>query len=62
MQKNLGRPMGLVRKILVWAFVVGFWLFFYWYQGMEQYKKKLSLETIPLEKSESFNSKKQPQD
>jgi hypothetical protein len=60
MQKNVGRPMSLVRKILVWAFVIGFWIFFYWYQGMEQYKKNPSVEKIPSEKSEPFTSKKQP--
>jgi hypothetical protein len=60
MAKSFGRPMSLVRKILVWAFVVGFWLFFYWYQGMEQYKKKTSVETIPSEKSKPLPSKEQP--
>jgi hypothetical protein len=60
MPKIVRRPMSLVRKILVWAFVVGFWIFFYWYQGMEQYKKKPFVETIPSGKSEPFTSKKQP--
>jgi hypothetical protein len=60
MPKTVGRPMSLVRKILVWAFVVGFWLFFYWYQGMEQYKKKSSAGTIPSEKLEPLTSKKKP--
>ena len=60
MQKNVGRPMSLIRKILVWIFVVGFWISFYWYQGMEQYKKNPSVEKIPSNKSEPFTSKKQP--
>jgi hypothetical protein len=42
------------------AFVIGFWIFFYWYQGIEKSNKKSSLETAPPEKLESLALKKQP--
>jgi hypothetical protein len=58
--KNAGRPTSLIRKVLLLAFVIGFWIFFYWYRGIEQSEKKHSLRTTPLEKSEPATSKKQP--
>jgi len=58
--KNVGRPTSIIRKILLLAFVVGFWVFFYWYQGIEQSNKKPSLETTPPEKLEPLTPKKQP--
>ena len=62
--KNTGRPTSIIRKILVLAFVVGFWLFFYWYRGIEYSDKKSTIETTettettPPVKSESRTSKK----
>jgi len=61
--KNTGRPTSIIRKILLLAFVVGFWLFFYWYRGIEYSDKKPTIETTettPPEKTEPLNSKKQP--
>ena len=58
--KNVGRPTSIIRKILLLAFVVGFWVFFYWYQGIEKSNKKPSLETPPPEKLEPLTPKKQP--
>ena len=61
--KNTVRPTSIIRKILLLAFVVGFWLFFYWYRGIEYSDKKPTIETTettPLEKAEPLNSKKQP--
>ena len=61
--KNTGRPTSIIRKILLLAFVVGFWLFFYWYRGIEQSDKKPTIETTettPPEKAEPLTSKKQP--
>ena len=61
--KNIGRPTSIIRKILLLAFVVGFWLFFYWYRGIEYSDKKPTIkttETTPPEKAEPLNSKKQP--
>ena len=58
--KNVGRPTSIIRKILLLTFVVGFWVFFYWYQGIEQSNKKSSLETTPPEKLEPLTPKKQP--
>ncbi|MBT3515922.1 MAG: hypothetical protein HOB32_03535 [Nitrospina sp.] len=57
--KNAGRPTSIIRKILLLAFVIGFWVFFYWYRGIEQSEKKQFLTTTPLEKSEPVTSKKQ---
>ena len=58
--KNVGRPTSIIRKILLLAFVVGFWVFFYWYQDIEKSNKKPSLETPPPEKLEPLTPKKQP--
>jgi hypothetical protein len=58
--KNTGRPTSIIRKVLLLAFVIGFWLFFYWYRGIEYSDKKPSIETTPPGKSESRTSKKQP--
>ena len=58
--KNVGRPTSIIRKILLLAFVIGFWIFFYWYQDIEKSNKKSSLETAPPEKLESLAPKKQP--
>ena len=64
--KNTGRPTSIIRKILLLAFVVGFWLFFYWYRGIEYSDKKPTIETTettettPPEKTEPLNPKKQP--
>ena len=61
--KNTGYPTSIIRKILLLAFVVGFWLFFYWYRGIEYSDKKPNIkttETTPPEKAEPLNSKKQP--
>ena len=61
--KNTGRPTSITRKILLLVFVVGFWLFFYWYRGIEYSDKKPTIkatETTPPEKAEPLNSKKQP--
>ena len=58
--KNTGRPTSTIRKILLLAFVVGFWLFFYWYRGIEYSDKKSTIETTPPEKSELSTSKKEP--
>tara|TARA_B100000586_G_scaffold73592_1_gene51635 strand:+ start:582 stop:776 length:195 start_codon:yes stop_codon:yes gene_type:complete len=61
--KNIGRPTSIIRKILLLVFVVGFWLFFYWYRGIEYSDKKPTIkttETTPPEKAEPLNSKKQP--
>ena len=30
------------RKALIWAFMIGFWLFFYWYQTPEKTPKASS--------------------
>ena len=57
--KNTGRPTSITRNILLLAFVVGFWLFFYWYRGIEYSDKKPTIETTPPEKSEPRTSKKQ---
>lgn len=59
LQKNTGRPTSTIRKVLLLAFVVGFWIFFYWYRGIEYSDKKPSLDRTPLEKSEPRTSKKQ---
>ena len=56
--KNVGRPTSIIRKILLLAFVVGFWVFFYWYQDIEKSNKKPSLETTPPEKLEPLTPKK----
>ena len=59
--KNTGRPTSIIRKILLLAFVVGFWLFFYWYRGIEYSNKKPTIETTettPPVKLESRTSKK----
>ena len=61
--KNTGRPTSITRKILLFAFVAGFWIFFYWYRGIEYSNKKPTIETTettPPEKAEPLNSKKQP--
>jgi len=61
--KNTGRPTSIIRKILLLAFVVGFWLFFYWYRGIEYSDKKPTIkttETTSPEKSASSTSKKKP--
>jgi len=67
--KNTGHPTSIIRKILLFAFVVGFWLFFYWYRGIEYSDKKPTIETTettetteitPPEKPESSTSKKEP--
>ena len=58
--KNVGRPTSIIRKILLLTFVVGFWVFFYWYQDIEKSNKKPSLETPPPEKLEPLTPKKQP--
>jgi len=61
--KNTERPTSIIRKILLLAFVVGFWLFFYWYRSIEYSDKKPTIkttETTPPEKAEPLNSKKQP--
>ena len=58
--KHVGRPTSIIRKILLLAFVIGFWIFFYWYQGIEKSNKKPSLETPPPEKLEPLTPKKQP--
>ena len=64
--KNTERPTSIIRKILLLAFVVGFWLFFYWYRGIEYSGKKATIETTkttetaPPVKSESNTSKKEP--
>ena len=60
LQKNTGRPTSTIRKVLLLAFVVGFWIFFYWYRGIEYSDKKPSFDRTPLEKSEPRTSKKQP--
>ena len=65
--KNTGRPTSTIRKILLLVFVVGFWLFFYWYRSIEYSDKKSTIETTettetiettPPVKSESRTSKK----
>ena len=58
--KNVGRPTSIIRKILLLTFVVGFWVFFYWYRGIEQSNKKSPLETTPPGKSEPLTPKKEP--
>jgi len=58
--KNTGRPTSIIRKILLLTFVVGFWLFFYWYRGIEYSDKKPSIDTTLPEKSKPHTSKKQP--
>ena len=67
--KNTGRPTSIIRKILLLVFVAGFWIFFYWYRGIEYSNKKPAIETTettettkttPPEKSEPRTSKKQP--
>ena len=63
--KNVGQPTSIIRKILLLAFVIVFWVFFYWYRGIEYSDKKPTTETTkktPPEKLESFTPKKQPQD
>jgi len=56
--KNAGSPTSTIRKILLLVFVVGFWIFFYWYRGIEQSGKKQSLEPTSVEKSQSLTSEK----
>ena len=61
--KNVGRPTSTIRKILLLAFVIVFWVFFYWYRGIEYSDKKPTTETTektPPEKLESLAQKKQP--
>jgi len=61
--KNTGRPTSIIRKILLLAFVVVFWLFFYWYRGIEYSDKKPTTETTEKtspEKLEPLTPKKQP--
>ncbi|SVC65723.1 uncharacterized protein METZ01_LOCUS318577 [marine metagenome] len=61
-----GRPTSITRKILLWAFVIGFWFFFYWYRG--QANKKPSVETTiettvkttTPKQQEPVNPKKEP--
>ena len=61
--KNVGRPTSTIRKILLLAFVIVFWVFFYWYRGIEYSDKNPTTETTektPPEKLESLAQKKQP--
>ena len=63
---SAGRPTSITRKILLWAFVIGFWFFFYWHRG--QANKKPSLETTTEttvktttpKQQEPVNPKKEP--
>ena len=47
------------RKIILWIFIVGFWLFFYWYKGSAPPEKtdppKIEQNTPSPGKSESGN-------
>ena len=61
--KNVGRPTSTIRKILLLAFVIVFWVFFYWYRGIEYSDKKPTTETTEKtspEKLEPLTPKKQP--
>jgi len=58
--KETGRPTSTIRKVLLLAFVVGFWLFFYWYRGIEYSGKKPPIEAPSQEQSKPITSKKQP--
>jgi len=64
--KNVGRPTSIIRTILLLAFVIVFWVFFYWYRGIEYSDRKPTTETTettektPLEKFEPLTPKKQP--
>ncbi|MFQ5673579.1 MAG: hypothetical protein ACE5G9_10830 [Nitrospinales bacterium] len=31
--KSSGADISPIRKFFVWAFIIGFWLLFYWYNG-----------------------------
>ena len=61
--KNVGRPTSIIRTILLLAFVIVFWVFFYWYRGTEYSDRKPTTETTettPPEKFEPLTPKKQP--
>ena len=61
--KNVGRPTSIIRTILLLAFVIVFWVFFYWYRGIEYSDKKPTTETTEKtspEKLEPLTPKKQP--
>jgi len=61
--KNVGRPTSVIRTVLLLAFVIVFWIFFYWYRGIEYSDKKPTTETTEKtspEKLEPLTPKKQP--
>ena len=60
MTESRTRPISILRKVLVWAFVVGFWFFFYWYRGLEQSNKKSAPDPTPPAQAEPLATKKQP--
>ena len=42
------RPsIGIFRKILLWVFVIGVWIAFYWYQDFKQSNKKPASASPP---------------
>ncbi|GEM_PF-6289480 len=39
-EKSYKKPeISKTRKIFIWAFMIGFWVFFYWYQNPERTSK-----------------------
>lgn len=44
----------LIRKIVIWIFIIGFWLIFYWYKipkpPAEQSPQNSAVESVPQEK------------
>jgi hypothetical protein len=49
--------MSILRKILLLAFVISFWFFFYWYRGLELSKKTPSPNLTNLKQVETLTSK-----
>jgi|GEM_PF-4129362 len=50
--KSSGANISPIRKFFIWAFIIGFWLFFYWYNGaFEQPPEPQSQKEQPKEQS-----------
>ena len=53
------RPsIGIFRKILLWVFVIGVWIAFYWYQDFKQSNKKPASVSPPPTQIEPLTVKK----
>jgi len=48
----------IFRKILVWTFVIGVWIVFYWYQDYKQSNKKSVSAPMPPAQIEPLTTKK----